>query len=154
MDIVSHNPNDAHYWNDSHTDTGDHEPTGINNKVASLISNQETVCGFMLYRDSATNNGQDWDISPDFALPGSASSRCCGGFCNALQEEEKAAKIAEEKRFIDHVKKVRPHRGATGLHDLADLHAPARCLAAYSRSFPCGLCGHCTTHTTCTGGRK
>ena len=68
MYVMSTNPSDPHY---------DGEVVGVNNKMPELISNQETVCGFMLYRDSATKNGDSWDISPDFALPGMHQAQFC-----------------------------------------------------------------------------
>eukprot|EP00750_Incisomonas_marina_P024690 INCI5139.35.p1 GENE.INCI5139.35~~INCI5139.35.p1 ORF type:complete len:564 (-),score=78.78 INCI5139.35:62-1687(-) len=77
MYILSDDPDDPHYWKDSHTGEGDHEPTGINHKQAEQISNQDTVCGFMLYRASATPNGADWDISTDFALPAMHQAQFC-----------------------------------------------------------------------------
>eukprot|EP00750_Incisomonas_marina_P022632 INCI4988.14.p1 GENE.INCI4988.14~~INCI4988.14.p1 ORF type:complete len:683 (+),score=112.28 INCI4988.14:1219-3267(+) len=68
MYVMSTDPNNIGYWQGPHTDAFDIEPTGINNKPASQLSNKDTVCAFMLYRDSATKNGDSWDISPDFAL--------------------------------------------------------------------------------------
>ena len=68
MYVMSTNPSDPHY---------DGEVIGVNNKYPELISNQDTVCGFMLYRASATQNGADWDISPDFALPAMHQAQFC-----------------------------------------------------------------------------
>ena len=74
-------PNNIGYWKDSHTEDATPEPTGIpgniNNKPAPQISNIDTVCAFMLYRDSATKAADGWDISPDFALPGMHQGQFC-----------------------------------------------------------------------------
>eukprot|EP00750_Incisomonas_marina_P022651 INCI4988.7.p1 GENE.INCI4988.7~~INCI4988.7.p1 ORF type:complete len:682 (+),score=115.04 INCI4988.7:1219-3264(+) len=77
MYVMSTDPNNIGYWQGPHTDAFDIEPTGINNKPASQLSNKDTVCAFMLYRDSATKNGDSWDISPDFALPGMHQGQFC-----------------------------------------------------------------------------
>ena len=98
MYILSDDPNDPHYWKDSDTGTGDHEPTGINNKPAPQISNQETVCGFMLYRASATQNGADWDISTDFALPAMHQAQFC---VSASFMDNPATWLVNAERFDD-----------------------------------------------------
>ena len=77
MYVMSTDSSNIGYWHDTHTDNGAIEPTGINNKQAEQISNQDTVCGFMLYRASATKNGADWDISTDFALPALHQAQFC-----------------------------------------------------------------------------
>ena len=73
---TTHTPR-VQYWKDSHTGDGAFEPTGINNKPAPQISNKDTVCGFLLYRSSATPNGSGWDISDDFALPAMHQGQFC-----------------------------------------------------------------------------
>ena len=76
---LSDDPNDPHYWNDSHTGGGDREPTGINNKPAPEISNIDTVCALMLYRDSATNSADGWDtnrLCPARHPPGPVLRQC------------------------------------------------------------------------------
>ena len=98
MYILSDDPDDPHYWKDSHTGTGDHEPTGINHKQAEQISNQDTVCGFMLYRASATQNGADWDISTDFALPAMHQAQFC---VSASFMDNPATWLVNAERFDD-----------------------------------------------------
>ena len=98
MYILSDDPNDPHYWKDSHTGTGDHEPTGINHKQAEQISNQDKVCGFMLYRASATQNSADWDISTDFALPAMHQAQFC---VSASFMDNPATWLVNAERFDD-----------------------------------------------------
>ena len=45
--------------------------------VALADNDVEQVCGFILYRASATKNGNDWDISTDFALPAMHQGQFC-----------------------------------------------------------------------------
>ena len=51
--------------------------TGVNGNSPRAMHAEEEVCGFLLYRASATPNGTDWDISPDFALPGMHQGQFC-----------------------------------------------------------------------------
>lgn len=82
MFIMSDDPDDPHYWENEHTVTGTGEPTGINSKPISKVQNdsnpERTVCAFLLYRDSATQqNDGSWDISTDFALPSMHQAQFC-----------------------------------------------------------------------------
>ena len=95
---MSTDPNNIGYWHDVHTEDATHEPTGINNKPAPQISNQETVCGFMLYRASATPNGADWDISTDFALPAMHQAQFC---VSASFMDNPATWLVNAERFDD-----------------------------------------------------
>ena len=55
-----------------------HTIAGVNGNPPLGVGNEvEQVCGFLLYRASATPNGTDWDISPDFALPGMHQGQFC-----------------------------------------------------------------------------
>ena len=96
---MSTDPNNIGYWHDVHTEDATHEPTDdINNKPAPQISNQDTVCGFMLYRASATQNGADWDISTDFALPAMHQAQFC---VSASFMDNPATWLVNAERFDD-----------------------------------------------------
>ena len=51
--------------------------TGVNGNSLRALHAEEEVCGFVLYRASATPNGADWNISTDFALPTMHQGQFC-----------------------------------------------------------------------------
>ena len=59
---------------------------------------EEEVCGFLLYRASATPNGTGWDISPDFALPGMHQGQFC---VSASFMDNPAVWLVNSERFDD-----------------------------------------------------
>ena len=68
------------------------------NPPAGFANKAETVCGFMLYRPSATKTAAGWEISKDFALPGMHQAQFC---CSASFMDNPATWLVNAQRYDD-----------------------------------------------------
>ena len=76
LHIISTDPDSPHHIPSANP----YQPvplTGVNGNSPRALHSEEEVCGFLLYRASATPFGDSWDISPDFALPGMHQGQFC-----------------------------------------------------------------------------
>ena len=77
MHIISTDPSSPYYFTNASPYPENDWPLNNNGKAPRAMHEEEEVCAFMLYRDSATKNGSGWDISTDFALPAMHQGQFC-----------------------------------------------------------------------------
>ena len=75
LHIISTDPSSPYYFTSA--SPYNDWPLNNNGNAPRGMHEEEEVCGFLLYRDSATKNGDSWDISTDFALPAMHQGQFC-----------------------------------------------------------------------------
>ena len=97
LHIISTDPSSSYYFTSA--SPYNDWPLGNNGNPPRAMHEEEEVCGFLLYRASATPNGASWDISTDFALPAMHQGQFC---VSASFMDNPATFLVNAERYDQH----------------------------------------------------